>query len=201
MRLKIVQVGEPVLRAGARQLTREEIISEEIQRLIRDMRETMRDAPGVGLAAPQVGVTLQLAVIEDREELLSSSPAEELAEKERKAVPFHVIINPEITLLGDARAAFYEGCLSLPGFSAVVARARRVRVAYLDERGVPQSVEASGWYARILQHEIDHLRGTLYIDRMETHTFTSLDNWSRFWKGKPVQDVVESLSNPLRASQ
>ena len=199
MRLKIVQAGEPVLRAQARQLTREEITSDEIQRLIRDMQETMRDAPGVGLAAPQVGLALQLAVIEDREELFSSLPPQELAEKERKAVPFHVIINPEITLLGDARADFYEGCLSLPGFSAVVTRARRVRVAYLDERGEPQSVEASGWYARILQHEIDHLRGTLYIDRMQGRTFTSLDNWSRFWKGKPVRDIVESLSNPLGA--
>jgi peptide deformylase len=145
MRLKIVQAGEPVLRAQARQLTREEIISDEIQRLIRDMRETMRDAPGVGLAASQVGMALQLAVIEDREELLSSSPAQELAEKERKAVPFHVIINPEITILGDDRADFYEGCLSLSGFSAVVPRVRRVRVAYLNEHGEPQSVEASGW--------------------------------------------------------
>ena len=197
IRLKIVQAGEPVLRAQARQLTREEIISDEIQRLIRDMRETMRDAPGVGLAAPQVGMALQLAVIEDREELLSSLPAQELAEKERKAVPFHVIINPEITILGDDRADFYEGCLSLSGFSAVVPRARRVRVAYLNEHGEPQSVEASGWYARILQHEIDHLRGALYIDRMEGRTFTSLDNWNRFWKGKPVRDVFEALSNPL----
>jgi peptide deformylase len=201
MRLKIVQAGEPVLRAHARQLTREEITSDEIRRLIRDMRETMRDAPGVGLAAPQVGVTIQLAVIEDREELLSSLPPQELAEKERQAAPFHVIINPEITLLGDDRAAFHEGCLSLFGFSAVVPRARRARVAYLNEHGEPQSVEASGWYARILQHEIDHLRGTLYIDRMETRTFTSLDNWSRFWKGKPVRDVLEGLSNPLGSSQ
>jgi peptide deformylase len=197
MRLKIVQAGEPVLRAQARQLTREEIIANEIQRLIRDMRETMRDAPGVGLAAPQVGMTLQLAVIEDREELLSGLPAQELAEKERRAVPFHVIINPEITLLGGDTADFYEGCLSLSGFSAVVPRARRVRVAYLDELGEPQSVEASGWYARILQHEIDHLRGTLYIDRMDSRTFTSLDNWNRFWRAKSVRDVVESLSNPL----
>jgi peptide deformylase len=201
MRLKIVQAGEPVLRAHARQLTREEITSDEIQRLIRDMRETMRDAPGVGLAAPQVGVTIQLAVIEDREELLSSLPPQELAEKERQAVPFHVIINPEITLLGDDRVDFHEGCLSLSGFSAVVPRARRIRVAYLNEHREPQSIEASGWYARILQHEIDHLRGTLYIDRMETRTFTSLDNWSRFWKGKPLRDVLEGLSNPLGSSQ
>jgi peptide deformylase len=196
MRLKIIQAGEPVLRAQARQLTREEIVGDEIQRLIRDMQETMRDAPGVGLAAPQVGLALQLAVIEDREELLNSLPAEELEEKERKAVPFHVIINPELTLLGDERADFYEGCLSLSGFSAVVSRARRVRVAYLDEHGESQSVEASGWYARILQHEIDHLRGALYIDRMQSRTFTSLDNWSRFSKGKPVRDIVEGLSNP-----
>jgi peptide deformylase len=117
VRLKIVQAGEPVLRAQARKLTYEEILSDEMQRLIRDMRETMRDAPGVGLAAPQVGVALQLAVIEDREELLSSLPAQELAEKEREPVPFHVIINPEITFLGDDRADFYEGCLSLSGFS------------------------------------------------------------------------------------
>src|SRR6202790_1935365 len=196
MRLKIVQAGEPVLRAQARQLTREEIISDETQRLIRDMRETMRHGPGVGLAAPRVGVTLQLAVIEDREELLSSLPPQELVEKERQAVPFHVIINPEIIVLGDDRADFYEGCLSLSGFSAVVPRARRVRVAYLNEHGEPQSVEASGWYARILQHKIDHLRGTLYIDRMETRTFTPLDTWGCFRKGKPVTDVLEGLCNP-----
>jgi peptide deformylase len=194
MRLKIVQAGEPVLRARPSRLAREEILSAEIQRLIRDMRETMRDAPGVGLAAPQVGIALQVAVIEDREELLNSLPAWELAEKERKAVPFHVIINPEITFLGDETADFYEGCLSLSGFSAVVPRTRRVRVAYLDQQGELQSVEASGWYARILQHEIDHLRGTLYIDRMVVRTFTSLDNWSRFWKGKPVREVLEGLS-------
>jgi peptide deformylase len=96
MRLKIIQVGEPVLRAQARQLTGEEIISDQIQRLIRDMQETMRDAPGVGLAAPQVGMALQLAVIEDRQELLSSLPPQELAERERNPVPFQVIINPEL---------------------------------------------------------------------------------------------------------
>src|SRR3979409_1974693 len=189
MRLKIIQAGEPVLRAQARQLTREEITADEIQRLIRDMRETMRDAPGVGLAAPQGGVAIQLVVIEDREELLSSLPPQELAEKERQAVPFHVIINPEITLLGDDRADFYEGCLSLAGFSAVVRRARRVRVAYLNEHGEPQSVEASGWYARILQHEIDHLRGTLYIDRMWSGSFSSVENYSRHWKSKSTTEL------------
>jgi peptide deformylase len=193
MRLKIVQVGEPVLRGQARALTREEISGENIQRLIRDMRETMHDAPGVGLAAPQVGLPLQLAVIEDREELLRALPVEELAEKERRPMPFHVIINPEITLLEDEEVEFQEGCLSLSGFSALVPRARKVRVVYWNERRERETVEASGWYARILQHEIDHLRGTLYIDRMRSRTFTSLDNWSRFWKGKTTENILTQL--------
>ena len=166
----------------------------EIQRLIGDMRETMRDAPGVGLAAPQVGASLQIAVIEDREELFSGLPEQELAEKERRPVPFHVIINPEITLLGEDWADFYEGCLSLSGFSAVVPRARRIRIACLDENSGSRSIEASGWYARILQHEIDHLHGTLYIDRMDSRTFTSLDNWGRFWKGKQVREIIRDLA-------
>ncbi len=195
MRLKIVQAGEPVLRGQARALTREEITGEEIQRLIRDMQETMHDAPGVGLAAPQVGLPLQLAVVEDREELLRVLPAEELAERERRPVPFHVLVNPEITFLGDEKVEFQEGCLSLAGFSALVPRARRVRVVYWNERGERQAVEASGWYARILQHEIDHLRGTLYIDRMRSRTFTSIDNWNRFWKGKTTKNILTQLGS------
>lgn len=194
LRLKIVQAGEPVLRQTARALTRKEIAGGEIQRLIQDMKETMQDAPGVGLAAPQVGLPLQLAVIEDREELLKGLPPQEVAEKERQAVPFHVIINPQITFSWDDTVDFYEGCLSLAGFSAVVPRARTIRVKYLDEHGEHQSVEATGWYARILQHEIDHLQGTLYIDRMHSRTFASLDNWNRFWKAKPIQAVLKDLS-------
>ena len=186
MRLKIVQPGELVLREQARLLTPEEILSEEIQHLIHDMRDAMRDAPGVGLAAPQIGLPLQLAVIEDREDLLKPFSAEELTERERRPVPCHVIINPVIGYSSDEKKNFYEGCLSLPGFSAVVPRAHTVRVQYLDERAEPQFVQASGWYARILQHEIDHLQGTLYIDRMLTRTFTTLDNWTRLHKGKPV---------------
>ena len=84
---------------------------------------------------------------------------------------------------------FYEGCLSLGGFTALVPRARRVRVSCLDEHGRRKTIEASGWYARILQHEIDHLNGRLYIDRMDSRSFTSLDNFSRFWKGQPITDV------------
>jgi peptide deformylase len=145
VRLKIVQAGDPILRQAARPLTHQEISGDEIQRLIHDMRDTMRDAPGVGLAAPQIGLSLQLAVIEEREESLKDLPSQELADKERRPVPFHVIINPQITLAGNDEASFYEGCLSLAGFSAVVARAWVVRVEYLDEQGKPRRVDASGW--------------------------------------------------------
>jgi peptide deformylase len=190
MRLKIVQVGDPVLRAAASPLAPSEIASAEIQNLLGLMRETMRDAPGVGLAAPQVGIGLQLAVIEDRAEYHKDIPPELLADRERMPVPFHVTINPRLTLLGDETVESFEGCLSLPGFSAIVPRARRVRVDCLDEHAQPKVIEASGWYARILQHEIDHLGGTIYIDRMRSRTFATFDNLNRHWKGKPVSDVL-----------
>lgn len=192
MRLKIVQVGDPVLRQTARPLTADEIASKEIQSLIAHMRDTMRDAPGVGLAAPQVGMPLQLAVIEDREEYFKDIAPAQLAERERAAVAFHTIINPRIAEIPGATVEFFEGCLSLAGFSAIVPRARSVRVECLDENGEPRVIEASGWYARILQHEIDHLRGQLYIDRMRSRTFMSLENWNRYWKGKSPDEASNS---------
>jgi peptide deformylase len=187
LRLKIVQAGDPVLREVARPLTAGEIASEETQRLIHDMQETMYDAPGVGLAAPQVGIPLQLAVIEDREELLKNLPSSELLEKERKPVPLHVVINPRIVATGGAQVEFQEGCLSLAGFSAVVSRVRTIQVQCLNERGEAKVIDASGWFARILQHEIDHLQGTLYIDRMHSRTFTTLENWNRYVKAKATR--------------
>jgi len=193
VKLEIVQAGNPVLRQHARPLSLAEISSKEIRELIESMRTCMWEAPGVGLAAPQVGLSLQLAVIEDREEYQKEIPEAQLRERERRPVPFQVIINPKITEIGGERAEFFEGCLSLSGFSAVVPRARRVRVESLDEHGKKNTIEASGWYARILQHEIDHLQGALYIDRMRTRTFSSLDNWTQFWKGKPVSEIGKAL--------
>ena len=111
MNLKIVQAGHPVLRRRGRELTKDEIRSPQIQQLIELMRVTMREAPGVGLAAPQVGVSIQLAVIEDPEEYLAHLSPDQLGETQRSAVPFHVIINPRLTLLGDSKATFFEGCL------------------------------------------------------------------------------------------
>ncbi|HLJ24578.1 MAG TPA: peptide deformylase [Candidatus Acidoferrales bacterium] len=191
--MEIVQAGNPILRQRARALSVEEIRSREMQKLIEAMRERMHEAPGVGLAAPQLGLGIQLAVIEDREEYHKEVPAALLLERERRPVPFHAIINPMLEPIGEEQAEFFEGCLSLAGFSALVPRARAVRVNCLDERGEPRVIEASGWYARILQHEIDHLNGALYIDRMRTRSFTSMDNLAEFWKGRPVNEIKKTL--------
>ncbi len=194
MILPIVQAGEPVLRQQALALSPQEVRSKEIQTLISHMRETMRGAPGVGLAAPQIGISLQLAVIEDRKEYHKDVSAEQLKLRERRPVPFHVVINPRIHSNHDDQSAeFFEGCLSLPGFFAVVPRSRGVRVECLDHRGNSKTIDASGWYARILQHEIDHLHGNLYIDRMHARSFSSIDNWEKFWKGKPIGEVRSEL--------
>jgi peptide deformylase len=194
MILPIVHAGEPVLRQQARALSPQEIRSKEIQTLINHMRETMRGAPGVGLAAPQIGISLQLAVIEDRKEYHKDVSAEQLKLRERRPVPFHVVISPRIHSTNDDQTAeFFEGCLSLPGFFAIVPRSRGVRVECLDHRGNSKTIDASGWYARILQHEIDHLHGSLYIDRMLARSLSSIDNWEKFWKGKPISEVRSEL--------
>jgi peptide deformylase len=184
MRIKIASVGEAVLRSTARPLTIEEIGSARIHDLIAHMRETLSDAPGVGLAAPQVGEPLQLAIIEDKADYQKTFTPAELKERGRGPLS-----SPEVT--------FFEGCLSLPGFVGMVPRARRVRVKALNEIGEPIRIEAEGWYARILQHEIDHLKGTLYIDRMWTRSFCSLENYNRHWKSKPTQDLLQEF-DPVR---
>jgi peptide deformylase len=189
VKLEIVQAGDPILRQPARPLSAKEIVSKEIRTLIESMRDCMYEAPGVGLAAPQVGLSLQLAVIEDRADYHKDVPVEHLRERERRPVPFHVIINPTITAAGAETVEFFEGCLSVSGFTAIVPRMRTVRVECLNEHGEPAVIEASGWYARILQHEIDHLQGALYIDRMQSRTFSSMENWTRHWKGKPVNEI------------
>jgi peptide deformylase len=189
MLLKLLQIGEPVLRDRARPLSSEEILSGPIQELISSMHDTLRDAPGVGLAAPQVGIPIQLAIIEDSPEYWTELSASDLAARERTAVPFHVIINPRITFAGEPSVEFFEGCLSLDGFTALVPRSREITVECLDERPETKAIRAAGWYARILQHEIDHLNGTIYVDRMRTRSFMSLDNYKRFWKSEKIEEV------------
>jgi peptide deformylase len=187
--LQIVQAGDRVLRVPAQELTLEEILSDQTKELIEYMKETMRQAPGVGLAAPQIGVSVQLAVIEDREEYHTRLRPEQLRERQRQPIAFHVLINPRIVSSSEAQLEFFEGCLSIAGYSAIVPRSQAVTVEYLNELAENKTIHATGWYARILQHEIDHLAGILYIDRMQTRTLTTVDNLERLWKDLPVSEV------------
>lgn len=193
MILPIVQAGESVLRQRARPLRPNEIRSREIRDLIANMRATMYDAPGVGLAAPQIGRNLQLAVIEDRSEYTQDWTEDQLADRERTVVAFHVIINPKITLLDHEQIEFFEGCLSIDGLMALVPRAHRVRVECLNEKGEQKIIHASGWYARILQHEIDHLHGNMYVDHMYPRTLMTVENYKEHWLDKSVEQIKKEL--------
>ena len=193
MLLDIVQVGDPVLRRPARPLGTEEIATPFVQELIVSMQETMYDAPGVGLAAPQVGESLQLAVVEDDGPWLEAMSQARREELERRVLPFTVLINPSLEPIGEETAEFFEGCLSIDGFSGLVRRYRAVRVRALDAKGQPLELEMEGWPARILQHELDHLAGVLYIDRMDPRAFTTNENLARFFKSRPGEVVREQL--------
>jgi peptide deformylase len=182
MKLKILQIGDPILRQVARELTVDEIKSDAIQQLIQLMKETMYDAPGVGLAAPQIGESIQLIVIEDRAEYHVNFTPEQMKARERKPVPFHVIINPKLTVVAQEPREFYEGCLSVANFVGLVPRVIAVKVDGLNEKAEPITIEARGWYARILQHEIDHLHGKLCIDHMNIQSLATVDNYVRYWK-------------------
>ena len=192
--LEIVQVGNPVLRQRARPLSPDELASERIQQLIADMRDTMRAAPGVGLAAPQIGESIQLVVIEDPPEYHTKLSPEELAARERSAVPFHVLVNPTLTGRTEETVRAFEGCLSFSGYSMIVPRVRKVRVEALDEHGQRVVRVATGWYARILQHEIDHLNGVVCIDRAETRTLTTGDNFDAFWRDRTIDEARDALA-------
>ena len=197
MKLKIVQTGDPVLRQVARPLAEDEIQSPGIQQLIELMGETMRDAPGVGLAAPQIGESIQLLVIEDRVEYQIAIDPERLAERERAPVPFHVIANPVLTVVDDDPRLFFEGCLSVSGFGALTPRHAAVRVAGLNECAEPIEIEARGWYARILQHEIDHLQGRIYIDTMLSRSFMTDLAYRKTWQDRSVAEICDALGLPL----
>ena len=195
MTLKIVQVGDPILRQAGSPLTPDEIRSASTRQLIDVMRETMREAPGVGLAAPQIGESIQLAVIEDRPEYIKDLSQDQISERQRSSIDFHVIINPVMSIVGNSTAEFFEGCLSLTGFVGVVSRSVRVIVNCLNEHAEPVTIEAEGWYARILQHEIDHLNGTLYIDRMDTRSFATVENINRLGANPRPQRGTKSAKD------
>jgi peptide deformylase len=155
---------DPILRRKAHKV---EKIDRDTRKLIDDMVETMRVAPGVGLAAPQVGISSRIVVVEFGSE-----------EDETKPKKLYTLINPELTFIGEEKETAVEGCLSVPGVVGEVERFLKVQVKALNRNGTPISIKASGWLARIFQHELDHLEGIVFPDRS-----------IRVWK--PVKDEKE----------
>jgi peptide deformylase len=198
--LPLVQCGEPILRQRAEPLDPAAIGDRDLQRLIARMKATMEAAPGVGLAAPQIGEPIRLAVLQDGPERWTQLTAKELLERDRRAVPFTVLVNPVLVPVDDGEAvSFYESCLSVPGLTGVVARHRSVRVEALDEHGERRSWTFSGWPARIAQHEVDHLEGVLYLDRAETRSLCTIDVYQHRWAHRPVPDASAVLGFPASA--
>ncbi len=190
---RIVQVGDPVLRAATAAVDPSAIRAPEIQNLIEGMVAAMHKAPGVGLAAPQVGVSKRVIVMEDRPEMTAGLPQDVLIEREREPQPLRVLINPVMTMIGAQTRDFFEGCLSITGYTAMVTRNREVAVSYLDEKGNPQEWRARGWPARVMQHEYDHLEGALYTDKMIRRSFMSTEEFKARHGMKLIADLKQEL--------
>src|SRR5690349_22383666 len=161
---EIIFLPEPILRRKAKPVTK---FDRDLQTLIDDMIETMRDAPGVGLAAPQINIPQQLAVIEYAEGEDDEDVEEDAPPKPKK---LYVLINPEIVKVSEEKVMGIEGCLSIPGLVGEVERHESIQVKALNRHGSPVKLKVSGWMARIFQHEIDHLNGVLYTDHA-THVW------------------------------
>ena len=175
----IVQAGHPVLRVPCAPYEGE-LDERTMEALLAGMRTTMREAPGVGLAAPQIGLGVAIAVVED-----PGAPDDDVARvRERSALPFRVLVNPAYAPVGDEHVAFYEGCLSVAGWQAVTPRWRAVRLTCTDEHGRGVDEVLTGWSARIVQHETDHLRGRLYVDVAVTRSLAS-DRMAAAWVFDP----------------
>ena len=179
-RREIVEIGHPVLRERARELTLDELRSDEVQRLIDDMIETMRAAEGAGLAANQVGETARVAVVEVR----PGNPRYPY----KPPVPLTVIVNPVIEPLDDELERINEGCLSVPNLRGEVPRHVNVRVRYLDRDGVEHDEVRRGLTAGTFQHELDHLDGTLFVDRVtDPSTLSTWEQFERFHRDAFVE--------------
>lgn len=188
----IATVGEPVLRTPAETFT-DQLERRTLDRLVEVMRATMHDAPGVGLAAPQIGIPLRIAVLEDLYEV----SAEAAKERERTPLPFRVVVNPTYTEFGTERRSFYEGCLSVPGYQAVVSRPASVRLECSDVDGMPVDEVLHGWPARIVAHETDHLHGTVYIDKAITRSIAANDVYAELWADPSPRRAASALGFDL----
>lgn len=168
----IVQLGDPVLRQTAKRIHR---VDPHIERLIEDMIDSLHDAHGIGLAAPQIGVPLRVIITNLDDEL-------------------RIIVNPEITWTSEETEVADEGCLSIKGYVAPVERPIRCQVRGLDNKGKKVKIKADEWLARCLQHEVDHLNGILYIDRVEDKT--KIRHVDEDFEVEPEQAVDEDGATP-----
>ncbi len=167
--LKIATVGNPILREPTRELSLEELATPAMQAFLDDLIDTMRDANGAGIAAPQVYRPIAACVIE-----VKNNPRYPY----KPNIPLTVLVNPEVTAVGEETFLNYEGCLSVPNLRGEVRRAARVRVRAWDRHGAPLDFEAAGLAAGTYQHEVDHLNATLFLDRVEDPR--SLATWTDF---------------------
>jgi peptide deformylase len=176
----IVQVGDPVLRLRALDVPASMLGTDVLDRFVAIMAAVMRKAPGVGLAAPQIGVPFRLFVFEDTDERMAKLSPADRAERERAPFPFTVVANPSVAAVGADRATFPEGCLSVTGYAGLVERDLAVKLEAVDGQGKALTLELRGWPARIVQHETDHVNGTVYVDRMDPRSFATGENAKRF---------------------
>jgi peptide deformylase len=174
--LKVAKIGHPILRGPAADLSREQLGSAEVQKLIDDMIKTMKEYDGVGLAAVQIHESQQIAVLE----------VDENPRYPRKArVPLSVLVNPKITPLGEEQEEDWEGCLSIPDLRGKVPRYKKIRVEAWDRDGERLEFEAVDFHARVIQHEWDHLHGKVFLDRMrDLSTLAFLQEFLRYWVEK-----------------
>jgi peptide deformylase len=171
--LKVPRLGHPVLRKAAQPIGPEEVGGSDLQRLIDDMIETMHEYQGVGIAAVQVHESKQVAVLE-----VADNPRY----PGKPAVPLSVLINPEMVPLTKETEDDWEGCLSIPELRGQVPRYKSIRIAAGDRDGNELNFVATGFHARVIQHEVDHLRGHVFLDRMrDLSTLTYLAEYTRFW--------------------
>lgn len=187
----LVQMGDPVLRRVAETVDGQ-VGAELLGELVEILFATMRSAPGVGVAAPQIGIPLRVAVLGD-----PAGVAEEVAvARGRRPLPEFTIINPAYTAEGD-EVGFYEGCLSMPGYQAVVARPESIRATYEDLDGTRHTQQLTGWPARIFQHETDHLAGIVYIDKAQTRSVTTNEHLQQRWAQPTPAEAARALGFPL----
>ncbi len=186
--VKIVQAGDPVLRSSTPEWD-DSLERTELEALVELMRSTMHAAPGVGLAAPQIGLSLRLAVLED----LWPIDQETAAAKEREPLEFMAAIDPRYEAVGARTATHFEGCLSVRGYTASVERPADILASWTDLEGVRHERELHGWQARIFQHETDHLNGMLYLDKAEPRSLCTEENFARLWSYEEPETVREGL--------